>query len=632
LDYSDQDLDAFLEGSQTSTDCLEREYSSKLFRLVLHEVHRALPGRNGRQVEAWIRAFLGCLDVPSTLIGLAKAEPVLAYILEKSFEASAQEVPEVPVTICTTLFAVLNNPPLNQDRRYQQRPAQAQSQLFTFHLTAVNPFAPQKPPAHFTGDLYRLWGFQIHRGLRGILDDPALDDETKKAYATSARAFYKLLREPDSLSSLPSVSEDELFETHLDVFKARAEACNAQLGWSDRTIESHGMRLMALYRRRPSHPHHHGRKGIEYLSEYVEGFDGAPPGSEEGERTAGSAPTVQTLISTESDEALEELYPDPDFYEVIHAGSSKSSTCPRLPRLSHKTVRRYILSNFGFWWDTTALQRKDLSELYVLVEGLIHESPRQVGLALFLLLLLYTGRPLRQLLHLQISRSGNLAQRTVSPDLDRALFIDLQKARLFYQHRYRASFQATPEQPWKPSLFWVSLPMPSPLGSLFHQYVEWLKDQGLAAVGEPFFYLARGGAAPTPLTLPILRRVLKSRQRRAGSSITVANIAQSFLPLFVHAFGLDEVASRIISGRALGRTFAPVNYTRMPWQALHQRYARCCLALHRYASPAMPLPGWWTSAVESSNGGAEAGAAAGSPLVMTEERLQALARILKLKF
>lgn len=126
-----------------------------------------------------------------------------------------------------------------------------------------------------------------------------------------------------------------------------------------------------------------------------------------------------------------------------------------------------------------------------------------------------------------------------------------------------------------------------------------------------------------------VRSVLAKILPCGPEGITPGRISQSFVPLFSHGFGLDEISKRLISGRALGRAFAPISYTRFEWREMSERYNNCCLELHDYAKPQDSSEGWWTrTSKRPVNKPAIKWEAAGSPLVMQEGAYCALVRSL----
>ena len=617
------EISCFLTRTDTPKKAIESCYSATRFTLLLNEVTSSLPNIDIREMRLWMRAFLACVDIPSTLEGLRKAEPIINQILVSVFGSSCNCVPMEAQAVSTALFIALNKPPLLQDKRYGQTPKHAGSQLFAYHLTALNPFSPANAPVGFTYNLYRLWGLKIHLGLRKILLDPKLDDETKKGYATSARSFFQLLRNlPGVPPSVLPEQADDLFQNHLQAFVAAAADPKNKCQWSSRTTNAHRKRLELLYSNQTSAAHPYVRaRGIEHIDQFTETFDGEPTGDHKKRDGFGS--TVVTFpIANNSDDR----FPDPEVLELLHQ-QSRQGVSAKFPRISRKTEHRYILSQYSLWWDAQSLQRPDLRKLYRAIDALVCETPNHLGVSVYLLLLLFTGRPLKQAIHARIGKCTDLDRRTVDPSHDHVLFIDPAKQRLFFQHRFRSSFHDGRNEIWKPTLFWIALPVPDPLTILFEQYVSWLKERELLSVDKPFFYVDYG--EPRQMKPEDVRRILVRKLPHGSEDVTPARISQSFGPLFSHGFGLDEVSRRLITGRAMGRTFAPISYTRLEWQELNERYKKCCLAVHEYAKPERSSHEWWTrSAKQVSMRQSTKQPAAGSPLVMQEDEYKSLVKSL----
>jgi len=616
-----EEIRYFLAETGTPETAIERRYSETRFTLLLNEIIRNIKPIDVREVKLWLRSFLACVDVPSSLVGLRKADLVIGKMLGEGFRSQGC-APFQAQAVYHALFTVLTTPPLKADEWFQKTPRQSESQLLTYHLAAFDPFAPHIPSGQSPYYLYRLWGFRIHLGLRKILSDSGLNDETKKAYGTSARFFFKLLCHlPNVPFAIALPLSDALFRTHLDTFVAEAIKRKNQLGWNNQTIKVHRQRLELLYANEVNAPHLRPT-GIESLDNVTESFDGEPTSSKNSKASFG--PTVVTL-STENDS--DDRIPDPVFVELLHQQAHKTVSFS-LPKISRKIEHRYILSQFSLWWDTPSLQRRDLIELYEAVGVLIGETPNYLGVSLYLLLLLFTGRPLRHAINARIGKSADLNARTIEASNDHVLFIDPKRGCLFFQHRMRSSFHDGATKTWRPTLFWVCIPVPDPLTYLFNQYVAWLKEHKLLRIDHPFFYFGRG-EVQRQLTVRDVRSVLAKILPCGPEGITPGRISQSFVPLFSHGFGLDEISKRLISGRALGRAFAPISYTRFEWREMSERYNNCCLELHDYAKPQDSSEGWWTrTSKRPVNKPAIKWEAAGSPLVMQEGAYCALVRSL----
>jgi hypothetical protein len=616
------EISYFLTQTGTPEEALKRRYSATRFTLLLNEITPSLHHIDSREVDLWLRAFLACLDTPSTLKGLRKAELIIGKILGEAFRHQ-KCAPSEAQAVYSALFSVLTSPPLAQDKRYDESPLQSESQLFTYHLAAFDPYTPLSAPANYVNRLCRLWGFRIHLGLREIVSDNGLDYETKKGYATSARFFFRLLRNlPGVPPSVLPAQADDLFQRHLDAFVAAAADPQNKCQWSSRTTKAHRKRLELLYSNQTSSAHPYVRaRGIEDIDQFTETFDGEPTGDHN--KRDGFGFTVVTFpIANNSDDR----FPDPEVLELLHQ-QSRQGVCAKFPRISRKTEHRYILSQYSLWWDAQSLQRPDLRKLYRAIDALVCETPNHLGVSVYLLLLLFTGRPLKQAIHARIGKCTDLDRRTVDPSHDHVLFIDPAKQRLFFQHRFRSSFHDGRNEIWKPTWFWIALPVPDPLTVLFEQYVSWLKERELLSIDKPFFYVDYG--EPRQMKPEDVRRILVRKLPHGSEDVTPARISQSFGPLFSHGFGLDEVSRRLITGRALGRTFAPISYTRLEWQELNERYKKCSLALHEYAKPERSSHEWWTrSAKQGAMKQSTKQPAAGSPLVMQEDAYKSLVKSL----
>ena len=575
----DLDVERYLSLTSTPKEELSR-YEGEVLDLLVREIGGTLPDIEPETIRDWIQALFSSIGVHPSLRGLRLSKPVFGFIRNKFFpKGSIGPARRILKQLLKEFDRKAIEPFLPPQKVYQE-----EAQLFTFHVKSILPGSDGKPCL-----LYELWGLRLHAGLRKVMARTD-KNQTWKNYATSARAFFSEFPH-GILRRLPNHSDLALFKRHLNAFEN-----NSLAKWSPTRLKEHRQQLEWLFDSKSlvEHPHH-GKQGWAFHEEPERGFLGS---QKRGNTTLDDRPSESVTIvadenehSSESDEDC-----DPRTIDLILTDPQRK-VVSRRPYLPYHVLHRYILYQFPLWWDRSSLTRRELRRLYLDIESL-SERDETAGVGLLLGMLLYTGRPLKSLLEAKVY---SCSEESYPKQAD-GLYIDPDREILFFkQQTLRSSYRGSAHAGWLDSTRWITIPIPVPLRAIFKDYAEWLKGNGiLTQASQHYFFQAMFKEEIQPLKRkflgPILHAVLNRTKIPAPT-----RIAQAFVPLLVHGFGLDNVLARMISGRGFARHCAQIHYSRIPESDLIARYATACDSLHDYITEEMPGAGWWQSSVGTSS-------------------------------
>lgn len=598
----DSNVDRYLKATCTPKGELSR-YEGNLFDLLVNEIKHKLTHIDPKTIRIWIRAFFSSIGVHSSLRGLRDSEPAFQFFKSAFF---SQQSFGLGAPILSELLDLLNRTTI-QGLLPGEKLFQEEAQLFTFHQKSLMPGCKGKPCR-----LYELWGLKLHAGLRTVIAS-STKDQTWKGYATSARAFFKHF--PHSkLRHLPKRRDLILFKKHLKAFE------NNSVGkWSPTRLREHRQQLEWLFNNKSliEHPHHGIEKeGWAFHEEPERDFLRK---QKHGKTTRDDRPSENVTIVAEENEDSTEYDEDcdPRTLDLILTDPERE-VVSRRPHLPYHVIHRYILHQFPLWWDRSSMTREELRRLYVDMGNLV-ERDETAGVGLLLGMLLYTGRPLKSLLEAKVCSCSEESY----PKQTDGLYIDPDREILFFkQQSLRSSYRGNPHDGWLDSTQWITIPIPVPLRNIFTRYVEWLKQNGiLPQAGSHYFFQALFNHEIQPIKRKFLGPILHAVLNRSKVPAPT-RIAQAFVPLLVHGFGLDNVLARMISGRGFARHCAQIHYTRIPETDLIARYATACSSLHDYIAKGMQVTGWWDpSALTSSPNHLPESASTrgfGSPLVLEQ--------------
>lgn len=577
----DSDVERYLRLTSTPKEELSR-YEGEVLDLLVREIGGSLPDIEPETIRKWIQALFSSIGVHPSLRGLRLSKPVFRFIRNKFFpKGSIGPARRIFKQLLKEFDRKAIEPFLPPQKVYQE-----EAQLFTFHVKSILPGSDGKPCL-----LYELWGFKLHAGLRKVMECSS-KDQTWKSYATSARAFFKHFPH-GQLRHLPRCRDWIQFKKHLRAFEN-----NSIREWSPDRLQDHRKQLKWLFNTRFVAEHHHhgiGKQGWAFHEKPERIFLGK---QKRVKTTWDSGPSEGvTIVAEENEDAAEyDEDCDPRTLDLILTDPQKE-VVSRRPHLPYHVIHRYILHVFPLWWDRSGMTRGELRHLYADI-GQFVESGGTAGVGLLLGMLLYTGRPLKSLLEAKV---WSCSEESYPKQAD-GLYIDPDRELLFFkQQTLRSSYKGNPHDGWLDSTRWITIPIPVPLRTIFKDYAEWLKQNGiLTQASQPYFFQAMFKEEIQPLKRkflgPILHAVLNRTKLPAPT-----RIAQAFVPLLVHGFGLDNVLARMISGRGFARHCAQIHYTRIPETDLIARYATACDSLHDYITEEMLGAGWWQSSVGTSS-------------------------------
>lgn len=609
-------LDQFLSRSATPRILLTRYTHLDALDLLLPSLRGTVPHEPEEVVRNWAAAFLALVDAPEDFTGVCLVEPAVRYLVTHFLQKPTPLSDPTPLVLLDALFVGLSQSP-NQPT-FLRCPPQVRAQLFTFHIDASRANGAGNIPCL----LYQLWGPRLHLGLRTIQCTVGSDD-TVKSYTCPSRAFFTFFPHAQ-LQCLPRGSTRALFDCHIEWF------LKAHPNLPGKVATRYKGNLERLYRGCGSRPHPHAGPEIspspnkteeDDLIEREELDDVPPALTTTTTRQTTPHEQIDLDIVIESAFHLEDadtggIDPEPHGTEFVYAFPRHQRVVPHPPSLQYDQVNRYILHQFPFWWDRCSVALYQLIQLYRFVELLLTESGT-AGIALFLLLLLFTGRSPRELAQTCIATYPMTPGTDDNLPRDR-LLIDINRRWLFfYQSKGRANFQPESGSGWLPSSRWVGFPIPRPLLPIFDQYVIWLGSAGKLQAGNRFFWGSHRSSAVRTIT-PELLSVIITRTPQAHLLPSPAHLASAFLPLMVHGFSLDETIARLLSGRGLKRVYAPLHYTRAGLADLFNEYEERCAALHASVISGLPEPGWWSASSSVTATLPPADLAVGSPILRTK--------------
>ena len=615
-----QAVSSFLSQFNTPSDPLFDYDQCVDLAVVLEAVHNSCPARNREEIERWCKAFLSLFDVPANLKGVLRARPLFQYWVPKLL-AEARIDGTGPRQILDTFLKALASYP--EPNLFMARPHYAESQLFTYHLSAFRSFA-------MPCSLYEMWGRRLHEGLR-TKQKTTERTETVRWYATSARFFFQCFPH-ESLTSLPAVTNRDVFEQHLALFKPAysrhvEEAMKGSVN-GDEVAKAHEYRLLSLYDKREVNPN--GHQGLGQVSEnHQQRHDQRTPSEPFDDRPSSGTIDNSLLKQFEQINAyvVEEFVQDPDgdtssndlvdpdpIVEDFIQPPDEAPLLAKPPRLPRHHVSRHILQNFPIWWDTTSLPIHALADLYRAAEALFSDMPRTGAAGLFLITLPYCGRPPAELLGCEIGRiSIENAEQHLTPN---KLWIDPWSLLFFYlQDRRRSSFKPTDGTGWLSSSRAISFPIPHPLTSPYARYAEWVQSHISDPEGQRFFQLVDSDENLRPLTLQDIERIIHSLREKWPHLPTPSVLARAFSALFIHGQNFDEVSARFIDGKfALSGPQPHYTYRRL--LGLHEDYHRRAANIHSLVTKALPLHGWWNDSPHTKERQWSTDGGVGSPLIL----------------
>jgi hypothetical protein len=575
----DSDVEDYLRLTSTPKEELSR-YEGEVLDLLMTEIKGSLPDIEPETIRTWIQALFSSIGVHPSLRGLCLSKPVLNFIRDNFFpEGSVGPTRRILEQLLQQFDRNTIKPFLPPQKVYQE-----EAQLFTFHVKSIQPASNGQPCV-----LYELWGWKLHTGLRKVMER-STKDQTWKSYATSARAFFTNF--PHSKSRrVPKCRDWRAFKKDLEKFKAHSIR-----NWSPARLLEHCRQLKWLFIERllDEHPHH-GKQGWAF---HEQPAPSPLRKQKRGKTTGDDRPSENVTIVAEENEDSSEYDEDCDPRTVdLILTDPHRKVVSRRPYLPYHVLHRYILYQFPFWWDRSSLTRGELRRLYLDIESL-SERDETAGVGLLLGMLLYTGRTLKSLLEAKVY---SCSEESYPKHAD-GLYIDPNREILFFkQQTLRSSYRGSAHAGWLDSTRWITIPIPVPLRTIFKGYAKWLKQNGnFTQASQHYFFQAMFKEEIQPLKRkflgPILHAVLNRTKIPAPT-----RIAQAFVPLLVHGFGLDNVLARMISGRGFARHCAQIHYTRIPETDLIARYATACDSLHDYITEEMPGAGWWQSSVGTSS-------------------------------